>query len=72
MRRYPRGGRRAISEYAGLSACTHSPSLRRPPCPPETDKLGSFFGVRAGNVSFLKRDPHDQTLICFKNLIMIP
>ncbi len=62
------GGRRATGEYAGLRALAYSLNLIRPPCPQEADKLGSFFSVRAGNVLFLKRDPHGRTLSCFKNL----
>ncbi len=42
------------------------PGMRRAECLGAL--LGSFFRVRAGNVSFLKRDPHGRTLSRFQNL----
>ncbi len=54
IRRYPRRpeGLRGIGRIDSLGAYSESASAAL---------LASFFSVRAGNVSFLKRDPHDQT-----------
>ena len=64
MRRYPRRPKGHLGIRRAERLCSFSRSA-------SAALLGSFFSVRAGNVPFLKRDPHDQTdhtLMRFKKL----
>ncbi len=71
IRRYPRRpkGHRGTCPAECLGVFSQSPSAALPLGRElGAERLGSFFSVRAGNVSFLKRDPHGRTLSRFKNV----